>query len=67
MKTIALGILVWLVLGCSSDDGFQGGGRGAPGGGGAGGDVTDEEPEVPPDPAFDDDPIDPLATPEESP
>lgn len=65
-KTIALGAVVLLLMACSRDSSYQGGGRGVPD---LGGDpaATDEEPEVPPDPAFDDDEDDPVADPGETP
>jgi hypothetical protein len=72
MKSMTLWLMVSLIVACEAKgDDFQGwgpgvavgeGGSAAAEGGGAG-----EDPEVPPDPAFDDDEIDPLAPPDESP
>lgn len=52
---------------CSSDSGYQGGGRVGPGAGGGDPAVTEDDlggTEVPPDPAFDEDTEDPPADPE---
>lgn len=66
MKTFSLGAVVLLLVACSSDSSYQGGGRGAPAYGGDPS-ATSEEPEVAPDPAFDGDEEDPLAEPGETP
>lgn len=67
-KTFAFAVLS-LALGlaaCSSESGYQGGGRGAPVTGGGDPAVEDDlgGTEVPPDPAFDEDTEDPPADPE---
>jgi hypothetical protein len=72
MRTIVLGVLVAMVVACGSEAvPYEGGGPGTlyrtDAGVGGPAATIDDEPEVPPDPAFDDETEDPIASPEETP